>query len=224
MEARHSANSALQLSNGRDAEYAAAFALALAGDSSRAESLLNDLEKRFPEDSSVRFNYLPALRAQLALNRYDARKAIEVLQVAAPHDLAIPAVAFNYSFGSMYPVYARGMAYLALQQGDAAAAEFQKILDHRGITSAIRSALQQECNWQALMRCREIQLELRRRMKISCGFGQMPNPKFPSASTRGRSTRSCSNCKSIKNEPPEIASRCSEPFQSCMKEVLCFGD
>ena len=76
----------------------------------------------------------------------------------------------------------------------------------------------------ALMRCREIQLELRRRMKISCGFGQMPNPKFPSASTRGRSTRSCGNCKSIKNEPPEIASRCSEPFQSCMKEVLCFGD
>jgi DNA-binding winged helix-turn-helix (wHTH) protein/Tfp pilus assembly protein PilF/TolB-like protein len=132
-EARRGANSALQLSNGRDAEYAAAFALALAGDSSRSQFLVNDLEERFPEDSSVRFNYLPALRAQLALNRHDARKAIEVLQVAAPHDLAIPAVAFNYSFGSMYPAYTRGLAYLALHQGDAAAAEFQKIIDHRGI-------------------------------------------------------------------------------------------
>ena len=133
LEAKRSANSALQLSNGRDAEYAAAFALALTGDSSRAESLVNDLEKRFPEDTSVQFNYLPALRAQLALNRHDARKAIEALQVAAPHDLAIPAVAFNYGFGSMYPVYVRGLAYLALHQGAEAWAEFRKILDHRGI-------------------------------------------------------------------------------------------
>ena len=133
LEAKRGANSALQLSNGRDAEYAAAFALALTSDSSQSQLLVNDLEKRFPEDTSVRFNYLPALRAQLALNRHDARKAIAVLQVAAPHDLAIPAVAFNYSFGSMYPIYTRGLAYLALHQGDAAAAEFQKIIDHRGI-------------------------------------------------------------------------------------------
>ena len=133
LEAKRSANSALQLSHGRDAEYAAAFALALTGDSSRAEPLVNDLEKRFPEDTSVQFNYLPALRAQLALNRHDARKAIEALQVAVPHDLAIPAVAFNYGFGSMYPVYARGLAYRALHQGPEAAAEFRKILEHPGI-------------------------------------------------------------------------------------------
>ena len=131
--ARRRANSALQLSNGRDAEYAAAFALALEGDSSRAESLVNDLEKRFPEDTSVQFNYLPALRAQLALNRHDATKAIEALQVAAQHDLAIPAVASNYGFGSMYPVYTRGLAHLALHHGTEAAADFQKILDHPGI-------------------------------------------------------------------------------------------
>jgi len=133
LEAKRGANSALQLSNGRDAEYAAAFALALTSDSSQSQLLVNDLEKRFPEDTSVRFNYLPALRAQLALNRHDARKAIAVVQVASPHDLAIPAVAFNYSFGSMYPIYARGLAYLVFHQGDAAAAEFQKIIDHRGI-------------------------------------------------------------------------------------------
>jgi DNA-binding winged helix-turn-helix (wHTH) protein/tetratricopeptide (TPR) repeat protein len=132
-EAKHSANSALKLSSGRDAEYAAAFALAFTGDSSRPESMLNDLEKRYPEDTSVQFNYLPALRAQLALNRHNPHKAIEVLHPAHPHDLAISAVAFNYGFGAMYPLYLRGLAYLALHQGDSAAAEFQKILGHPGI-------------------------------------------------------------------------------------------
>jgi eukaryotic-like serine/threonine-protein kinase len=84
----------------------------------------------------VQFNYLPALRAQLALNRHDAGKAIEVLQIAAPRDLAIPAVAFNYGFGSMYPVYVRGLAYLAIHRGTEAAAEFQKVSDHRGIVGS----------------------------------------------------------------------------------------
>jgi eukaryotic-like serine/threonine-protein kinase len=123
----------VQLSKDRGVEYGAAFALAVAADSSQAQTLANDLERRFPEDTSVRFNYLPTVRAILALNRGESFKAIEVLQVAAPYDLASPPSSFHGFFGSLYPVYVRGQAYLAAHQGIEAAAEFQKILDHRGI-------------------------------------------------------------------------------------------
>ena len=132
-EARRSATEALQLSNGRDVEYSAAFALALAGDLPRAQTLASDLERRFPEDTSVQFNYLPALRALFALNHGEPAKAIELLQVAVPHELAVPAVDYNAFFGGMYPVYVRGEAYMAAGRGAEAAGEFQKILDHRGL-------------------------------------------------------------------------------------------
>jgi tetratricopeptide (TPR) repeat protein len=132
-EARWRATEAVQLSNGRDVEYGAAFALAVAGDLPRAQSLAGDLERRFPEDTSVQFNYLPALRALFALNHGEPAKAIELLQVAVPHELAVPAVTYNAFFGGMYPVYVRGEAYMAAGRGAEAAAEFQKILDHRGL-------------------------------------------------------------------------------------------
>jgi eukaryotic-like serine/threonine-protein kinase len=67
---------------GRDRQYGAALAHALAGDRVRAQALTDDLDKKFPEDSVVRFNYLPTLHAQLALSRNDTAKAIEVLQAA----------------------------------------------------------------------------------------------------------------------------------------------
>jgi DNA-binding winged helix-turn-helix (wHTH) protein/tetratricopeptide (TPR) repeat protein len=131
--ARHSAAAALADSKDREVEYGAAFALALAGDSSQAQALTDDLEKRFPEDTCVRFDYLPELRALLALNRGDPAKAIEQLQVAAPYELGVPRSSFHAFFGNLYPIYVRGEAYLALHQGLQAAAEFQKILDHPGI-------------------------------------------------------------------------------------------
>ncbi len=132
-EARRSATAALELSKGRDVEYGAAFALALAGDSSQSERLANDLERRFPEDTSVRFSYLPALRALFALKNAGPTKAVELLQVAGPFELGTPGSSFNGNFGSLYPVYVRGEAYLAAHQGAEAATEFQKILNHRGI-------------------------------------------------------------------------------------------
>jgi tetratricopeptide (TPR) repeat protein len=132
-EARQSAMAALELSKGRDVEYGAAFALSLSGDSSRSQALADDLQRRFPEDTSVRFSYLPALRARLALNHGDPANAIELLQVAVPYELAIPGIAFFGFFGSLYPAYVRGEAYLAAHQGAEAATEFQKILDHRCI-------------------------------------------------------------------------------------------
>jgi len=133
--ARQGAMAALKLSKGRDVEYGAALALALSGDSAGAQTLANDLGKRFPEDTSVNFSYLPELRALLAL-KGDPRKAIELLQIAVPYELGVPQSWFNGSFGAMYPVYVRGEAYLAAHQGTEAAAEFQKILDHRGIVAS----------------------------------------------------------------------------------------
>jgi len=131
--ARQKASAALEFSKGRDVEYGAAFALAIAGDCSHAETLANDLEKRFPEDTSVQFSYLPTLRALFALNRSEPSHAIEVLQTAIPYELAVPGIDYYFFFGGLYPAYVRGGAYLAAHQGAEAAAEFQKILDHHGI-------------------------------------------------------------------------------------------
>jgi tetratricopeptide (TPR) repeat protein len=93
--------------------------------------LADQLAKRFPEDTVVQFNYLPTIRSQVALDRNDSSKAVEALQAAASYELGTEGqggVAL-----SMYPVYVRGVAYLAAHQASGAVAEFQKILDHRGI-------------------------------------------------------------------------------------------
>jgi tetratricopeptide (TPR) repeat protein len=169
-EARQHAAATLAKSNGRDAQYAAALALAVIGDSTRAQTLAEDLQKRFPDDTVVRFNYLPTLHAQLFLNAPDrspnlspdrspdrsrdrspdrssndssdhsperssenVAKAVQALTLAAPYDLGIPG---NTTFWTnLYPVYVRGQAFLAAHQGAQAAAEFQKILDWRGVVA-----------------------------------------------------------------------------------------
>jgi eukaryotic-like serine/threonine-protein kinase len=131
--ARERATAALGLSKNKDVQYGAAFSFALARDNSRAEMLDKDLEKLFPEDISVRFSYIPSIRALLALNRREPTKAVELLEVSSPYELGAPHSSMHGFFGAMYPVYVRGMAYLAEQQGQEAAAEFQKILDHPGI-------------------------------------------------------------------------------------------
>src|SRR3984893_83898 len=126
-EARRRAALALAPSMGRDVQFGATLALAFARDAARAEALADDLAKRFPQDTLVRFNYLPTIKAQRALNSNEPPKAIEALQVTTPYELG--------SVGDMtlYPVYVRGEAYLAAHQGNEAAVEFQKILDHQGI-------------------------------------------------------------------------------------------
>lgn len=134
-EARERAAEALRLSPDPDVQYGAALALAInaraAQERTQIETLADDLARRFPEDTMVQFNYLPTVRAQFALNRSDPSRAIEALQAAAPYELGSPgAIAFS---PALYPVYFRGEAYLAAHQGSEAAAEFQKILDHRGV-------------------------------------------------------------------------------------------
>jgi tetratricopeptide (TPR) repeat protein len=134
--AKERARAALELAKGRDVEYAAAFALALSGDLSESQRLAADLEKRFPEDTPVQFEYLPTLHALSALAHRAPSDAVERLQRAVPYDLAMPGTAFHAKFGGLYPAYVRGEAYLAAGRGQEAAAEFEKVLNHRGIVLA----------------------------------------------------------------------------------------
>jgi DNA-binding winged helix-turn-helix (wHTH) protein/tetratricopeptide (TPR) repeat protein len=132
VEARRSATLAMERSTGRDVQYGSALALAYAGDDKRARTLTNDLGKRFPEDTVVLFNYLPTLRAKLAISQGNTSEAIENLRKATPYQLGQTTTS-TYDWTALYPVYVRGEAYLAARQSNEAAAEFQKILDQRGI-------------------------------------------------------------------------------------------
>ncbi len=131
-EARQSAAEALKLapaSQGVESE--AALAFAMAGETARADSLAQDLGKRFPLDTQMQSLWLPAIRAQLALDRKNPAAALNTLQAAST--ARVGQIAFVNNISCLYPTYVRGEAYLAAGQGDAAAAEFQKILDHSGI-------------------------------------------------------------------------------------------
>jgi eukaryotic-like serine/threonine-protein kinase len=112
-------------------ELEAALALAMVGAPGQAESLAGDLNKRFPLDTQVQSLWLPAIRAQLALNRGNPIDALNDLQASTPIELG--QIAFIANLSCLYHTYIRGEAYLAAGQGKEAAAEFQKILDHNGI-------------------------------------------------------------------------------------------
>jgi eukaryotic-like serine/threonine-protein kinase len=128
--AKQGAQAALALANGKDVEAYSAIALGLAGDSAQAARLAGDLAKRFPEDTIVRFQYLPMIHAAVALRSSDSGKVVEALVSAAPYELGQDSLFFTFA---LYPIYLRGEAYLAAKQGAAAGAEFQKILDHPGV-------------------------------------------------------------------------------------------
>jgi len=139
-QAQSSAETVLSSFRSRDSDYGPAFALALLGDSARAHEIAADLERQYPDDTSVHFSYLPVIRALDALNTLngggDAAKALELTQVATPYHLAVPGTAYFTGasfFGALYPVYVRGLAYSRMGRDGEAAAEFQKILDHPGM-------------------------------------------------------------------------------------------
>jgi len=134
-EARRAATAAFARgSRDRDAETGIALAMAFLEDP-RAETLMNDLDWRFPEGTLVQFSHLPFLRAQLALNRHDPARAIEILQPAAPYELGWQGPSTGGFSGSLFVIYVRAQAYLAAHRGTEAAAEFQKIIDHIGVVS-----------------------------------------------------------------------------------------
>jgi DNA-binding winged helix-turn-helix (wHTH) protein/tetratricopeptide (TPR) repeat protein len=131
-DARKLAAEALKLvptSQGVEAE--AALAFAMAGDTARAESLAQDLNKRFPLDTQMQSLWLPAIQAQLALDSKSPTSALTALQAASPVEFG--SIGFLNNASCLYHVYVRGEADLAAGQSVAAAAEFQKILDHSGI-------------------------------------------------------------------------------------------
>jgi len=131
-EGRRLAAEALKLTaTSQGAGVEAALAFAMAGDTARAESLAQDLRKRYPLDTQVQSLWLPVIQAQLALERKNPNSALTTLQVASPIELG--QIQFVANISCLYPMYARGEAYLEAGQGAAAAAEFQKIIDHSGI-------------------------------------------------------------------------------------------
>jgi eukaryotic-like serine/threonine-protein kinase len=132
-EARQAIAAGLKLtpsSNGVDVE--AALADAMIGDTAAAEAQADDLNKRFPLDTQMQSLWLPVIRAQNAVDRKDTSAAITNLQSALP-PIEYGSIIWMSNISCLYPTYVRGDAYLAAGQGSQAAAEFQKILDHRGI-------------------------------------------------------------------------------------------
>lgn len=131
-EARAHAEAALERAPARDVIYGAALAHALARSTPRAEVLADRLAQEYPDDTQVRFNYLPTLRARLAMARGNPAAALTILRSAAPYELGVTRSS-PFGWTSLYPIYTRGEAYLAAGDSLQAAAEFQKILDHPGL-------------------------------------------------------------------------------------------
>jgi serine/threonine protein kinase/tetratricopeptide (TPR) repeat protein len=131
-EAKWEAAEALKLApNSQGVKVEAALAFAMAGAASRAESMAQDLNKRYPLDTQMQSLWLPAIRGQLALDRKNPADAVNDLQAAAPIEFG--QIGFVANLSCLYQTYVRGEAYLVSGQGNAAAAEFQKILEHGGI-------------------------------------------------------------------------------------------
>jgi eukaryotic-like serine/threonine-protein kinase len=136
-EGKRNATAALALSNARDVEYAAGLALALSGDSSRSQTLAEDLEKRFPEDTFAKFTYVPVLRALSALKRGKPTDSVEQPQIALRYELAVNGLNFGHFYlGGLHSGYVHVEAFMAAHRYAETAAEFQKILDHRGLVCA----------------------------------------------------------------------------------------
>jgi serine/threonine protein kinase/tetratricopeptide (TPR) repeat protein len=132
-EARQAAAEALKLAPAsQGVEVEAALAFAMAGDTARADFLAQDLGKRFPLDTQMQSLWLPAIQAQLALDKNNPAAALTALQATVP-PIELGQFAFVMNISCLYPTYVRGEAYLAAGQGKEAAAEFQKIIDHSGM-------------------------------------------------------------------------------------------
>jgi eukaryotic-like serine/threonine-protein kinase len=133
-QARQLANESAKTAPGsRDAQVLSVLALTRAGDTTRVQSIVDDLNRRFPVNTIIQSVWLPTIRAQLELSRGGAAKAVESLQSAAPYELGEGIGSLNLV--CILPAYLRGEAYLGAKDGNAAAAEFKKILDHRGLVS-----------------------------------------------------------------------------------------
>ncbi|MGA8233019.1 MAG: protein kinase, partial [Candidatus Acidiferrales bacterium] len=129
--AKQGVAAALALAPGRDVRLFAALTLARIGQTADAKAIVGELEKNYPSFTVLKVYWLPTLKAAMELNTNNSTQALVFLEAAAPYELGQPP---QLQLGTMYPVYIRGQAQLAAHNGAAAATEFQKFLDHRGIT------------------------------------------------------------------------------------------
>ena len=133
-EAQGTATAALDASRGREVQYAAALALALAGDVARSQQLANDLEQRFPDDTFVKFTYVPVLRGLAELGRGKPAESADRLHVALAYERAANGLNFSRSYlGGLHSAYVRGQALIAAKKYPEAEIEFRKILENRGL-------------------------------------------------------------------------------------------
>jgi eukaryotic-like serine/threonine-protein kinase len=166
----------------------AALALARGGDVTPAEKLADALNQEFPMDTLMQDCWLPTVRAAIELQRHDSGKAIGVLHASVPYKLADPP---PFSSGTMYPVYLRGEAYLGAGNGELAAGEFQKILDHPGvIVNFPLSAL----SHLGLGRARALSGDSAGARTAFSPSGETPILTSRSWSKPRRNTRSCGSC------------------------------
>jgi tetratricopeptide (TPR) repeat protein len=128
--ARQEVAAALKLSPGRNVKLLSALALARSGETAQAKALADELEKNYPSATVLKVYWLPTVHAALELNANNFTQALESLEAAAPYELGLPD---QFQLGTMYPVYVRGLAYLSVHDGTAAAAQFQRIVGHPGV-------------------------------------------------------------------------------------------
>jgi serine/threonine protein kinase/tetratricopeptide (TPR) repeat protein len=128
--ARQEAKAALGLSSGRDVKIVAALTLARIGDASQAKALAEELRRDYPNNTLIRVYWLPTINATIQLEANNSSTALMELETAASYELGNPSPMHT---GTLYPVYLRGQAYLLAKNGSAAVAEFEKLLNHRGL-------------------------------------------------------------------------------------------
>jgi tetratricopeptide (TPR) repeat protein len=128
--AKQDVAAALTLTPGRDVKMLGALALARSGETVRAKTIVGELEKSYPSQTVLKVYWLPTIKAAIELNANNAAQSLVFLEAAAPFELGGPP---QFQLGTLYPAYIRGQAQLMAHNGAAAATEFRKFLDHRGI-------------------------------------------------------------------------------------------
>jgi serine/threonine protein kinase/tetratricopeptide (TPR) repeat protein len=131
-EAKQGVTDALALAPGRDVNVLAALALARIGETARAKRLVEELARNYPSNAMLKFYWLPNINAAIELKEGHSSPALVLLEASAPYELGWPP---PLQVGTLYPAYLRGQAYLLTHDGAAAAAEFRKLLDHKGIVA-----------------------------------------------------------------------------------------
>jgi tetratricopeptide (TPR) repeat protein len=130
LQAHGEVNEALALAPSKDVKTLVTLALARVGDTARAMAMTADLAQSYPTDTLVNSYWLPVVRSEVARRQNNSNAALDALRAASAYELGSPQ---PLQLGTLYPAYERGLVYLDARDGKSAEAEFQKLLDHRGV-------------------------------------------------------------------------------------------